>query len=105
VAGTADRVRDAEARIAYLRRAVGEAVGDLEVVLADLKQARAADRVSARLEPAREIGGQPPVHARDRMRERVARLAGDVADERVDHLRGFEQAEVDEADREQAVER
>jgi hypothetical protein len=97
-------MRDAEARIRHLRLAHGEASGELQVALADLEEPRAADRVAARLQPAREIGGHPPARTRDLGEQRVLRLGRRGADERLDGLVGVDEAEIGEADRQQAVE-
>ena len=50
-----------------LRAGIREALGQLEVVLGDLEEPGSADRMAARLESAREIGGNPARESGERV--------------------------------------
>ena len=87
VARTADRMRDRNARVLHLSLAVREAVGELEVALADLEEAGAADGMAAGLESAGEVRGDAPARTRNRVQQRVRGHAAPVAPDARDCVR------------------
>jgi hypothetical protein len=92
VARPTDRVRDADARAGYLRARVRELAGELQEALADLEQTRAAHRMTARLQSAREVHRHAATKTRDGMLERVGGVAAQTADQCVDRLVGLDES-------------
>ena len=106
VAGPADRVRQTELRVGGLRAPVREAPHQLQVELGQLEQPGAADRMAARLEPARQVHRAGAARAAPRMCVGILRRvrAARAADQRLERLLRAAQAQVDQVHGQEAVE-
>lgn len=105
VARSSDRVGHADAGTVNLGSGIREAVRKLQVAFCDLEETGPSHRVPAGLEASGEVGGQASADPTDGVRKGVAGWLAQVAEQRLDGLVLFHQAQISQVDGEEAVER